>query len=522
MPFYGRPSKNCEGCRERRIKCDRIQPVCSQCMRAGKPCGGYRDIPALLFRDETDKAARRSATAKSRAGERRKVPAAPVLKSDASSTSSEEELKAAVPQRRLILPLVPTVPIAVSTTVEDLGLKFFCTQFVTASSAAMDGPFVLSTSSFIDTVSVELSFRDAVASVGLAALSNVTRDRSLRLAAREKYALSLNAVRQAVANPLQARPNETIKIILMIGLYEMVCCNSSQLDAWTIHLDGAAALLRQGSFSKAIKTRDPRAQLQFFYFSMVKYYHAQKALPIEFSNFTINSLQSSNPDDLPAIDLVDILARFMNFHTTRGDPNFDPSNGVRTAIAFDTELEHWEEHLPHKWQFFVETSSDMKQTFYGKYMVYHDMWASRDLNYYFWGRLIVNEMMLNNIAKLARVGLLEVQHLQRRQRALGVVSQMATYICTGASTILGGFENGMPLKGQTQVPPLNGVFMLLFPLTVAGDSPAAPDEVHEWVVQKLQTIGSKMGIQRALELIPKIQRVRAWKSQLMSIEQQNI
>lgn len=300
----------------------------------------------------------------------------------------------------------------------------------------------------------------------------------------------------------------------------MVCCTSTQLDSWTVHLDGAAALLRQATFGKVIKARDPRAQLQFFYFSMIKYIHAQKPLPIEFSLFDIKMIQTSNPDEFPSMSLVDTLVRFMKFYHTRSESSFDPEIGVRTAIAFDEELEEWERSLPHTWEFFIKTSTETQHTFNGKYMTYNDHWASRDLNYYFWGRLIVNEMILNNIAKLARMGLLKVYHLQQRERALDMASHMAACICAGAATLVGGLGNGMPLEGKTHVPPLNGVFMLLFPLTIAGGSAAAPDEVHEWVMRKLQTIGSKMGIQRAIELIPRIQTMRAWKAQLMSMELQ--
>lgn len=174
----------------------------------------------MLFRDETDKAAWRSATAKSRAGERRKISVTPQVNSNLSS-SSEDDLKAVVQQRKLNLALKPSIPLEVATTVEDRGLEFFCSQFVTATSAAIEGPFTLSKTSFLGTISAELHFRDAVVSVGLAALSNVTRDRSLRLVAREKYATSLNVVRQAVENPLQASPPQIMKIILMIGLYEV-------------------------------------------------------------------------------------------------------------------------------------------------------------------------------------------------------------------------------------------------------------------------------------------------------------
>lgn len=55
MVFCGKASLSCKNCRIRRIKCNKLRPECSQCIRAGKTCPGYRDQLSLMFRDETVK-----------------------------------------------------------------------------------------------------------------------------------------------------------------------------------------------------------------------------------------------------------------------------------------------------------------------------------------------------------------------------------------------------------------------------------------------------------------------------------
>ncbi|CAK7210054.1 hypothetical protein SEUCBS140593_000698 [Sporothrix eucalyptigena] len=55
MVFCGKASLSCKNCRIRRIKCNKLEPECSQCIRAGKKCPGYRDQLSLMFRDETVK-----------------------------------------------------------------------------------------------------------------------------------------------------------------------------------------------------------------------------------------------------------------------------------------------------------------------------------------------------------------------------------------------------------------------------------------------------------------------------------
>ncbi|KAJ5179373.1 C6 transcription factor [Penicillium capsulatum] len=53
MVFRGQPSKACQRCRTRRLRCDLRQDGCSACRRAGSTCFGYRDVPSLRIHDET-------------------------------------------------------------------------------------------------------------------------------------------------------------------------------------------------------------------------------------------------------------------------------------------------------------------------------------------------------------------------------------------------------------------------------------------------------------------------------------
>lgn len=298
----------------------------------------------------------------------------------------------------------------------------------------------------------------------------------------------------------------------------MVCCSANQVDMWVVHLDGAAALLKQNAFNRVLRDREPRAQMQFYYISMVKYFLAQGSLPVELLEFDKKSFKSSNPDDYTSIDLIDILVRFMKLYSTRYDPDFDPEASIQAAIAFDAELENWEKTLPEKWSFRVEYSNDMEHTFRGTFMVYKDVWASRDINHYLWGRIIVNELIMYNIATLSLVGRLAPSHLELQRRSLEIASRMAMYACAAAASQLGSYAHGIPVQKNRQLPPLNGVFMLLFPLTIAGSSPAVPEDVHEWVVERFQKIGTNMGIQRALKLIPRMKRCRVWKSKMVRLD----
>lgn len=181
----------------------------------------------------------------------------------------------------------------------------------------------------------------------------------------------------------------------------MVSCTAKQPDSWAVHLDGATALLKQLAFEQTSKVFGPRPHFQYYFVSIVKYFIAEDNTAPDLLEWSPD-ISSFGPEVQPAIRLIDIMIRFMRVHySMRSNPNIDPRTAICLAQSFESELVQWEKTLPEKWSFVIKESSDTQSTFNGKYMVYDDAWAPRDLNHYFWARLMVNEMILLHISMLA-------------------------------------------------------------------------------------------------------------------------
>lgn len=293
--------------------------------------------------------------------------------------------------------------------------------------------------------------------------------------------------------------------------FQMTCCNSG-VDAWTMHIDGASALMKSVAFSKAFRFSQSRPSLQFFYISIVKYFLDEGPPTPELLAYTTKSIPSPSPEDLPAIRLVDILVRFIKLHLSlRNDLKCDPETAMHLIQAFDSELEDWERDLPDNWAFVLQDTPDLKNSYMGKRMDYNLSWAAADINHYFWTRLKANELILQYGSRMESPS---PWSERQQRRAFETANRMITMSCAGLSTQMYSWVDGNAVQQREQPnwsPPLKGVFMLLFPMGVVGSSAFASEETHQWIVSKLEYIGLSMGIRRALELIPKVKRIRAWK-----------
>lgn len=275
----------------------------------------------------------------------------------------------------------------------------------------------------------------------------------------------------------------------------MVSCGADQLDSWTVHLDGATALIAQPTFGQNLNLIDYKPLLQFSYVSIVKYFLVPGKIPVYLMHWSPD-LITAPPEDQPAVRLADILVRFVKMHVSIYRGQIDGDRVIGAALGFEAELDEWEKSVPDKWSFERHESDKAQGTFYGKYHVYKDTWASRLLNHFRWGRMLVNRIILAHHLRLQSP---TAADRAQYQHSLNTISRMAIDICTGAAGQIALFAQEIN-TGDTSDLPLNGVFMLLFPLAVAGGAAEAPETVHRWVMETLEHIGRTMGIQRALEL----------------------
>ncbi|KAH8698588.1 hypothetical protein BGW36DRAFT_148652 [Talaromyces proteolyticus] len=489
MVYCARPSKNCLGCRQRRIKCDLRVPACTQCKRASMKCAGYRDQLALLFRDENARTQHRSVTAKDR-------------------SRQAETCWNKIQVDRLSLAATP------SKSLDEGGLSFFLDRFTTAPqwSSIDQSSMSVTVHPFIKSIVAKEQTRDALISVGLAALSNVTGDKACLKVALQKYVNGIKHVREALEEPTKTDLDDTLKLAVILALFELVSTSPGHLNSWNIHTNGALALFRHLHHGRMpVKPRN-MADLQSYTFFILKYFTSGGDIPSEILDWSPPNYSSQILNTAAA--LISILVRFVRYSAVLQDPTFNMNTeeAVRAAFLIDTALNDWEASLfsDDSWSYVTQESSELFGVYQGKCHVYKNIWASRILNHYRWARIRVNELLYLYTSKLTNPTASQLVH---QQTALSTISRMATDICISVPNHcrLMGFGFGSLASREADVPPLNGVFILVFPLIIAGSAIGVSDELHEWIVKTLGMIGSTMGIGHAAESISVVKTIREVK-----------
>ncbi|KAL4953302.1 hypothetical protein BDW69DRAFT_194970 [Aspergillus filifer] len=235
-------STGCSRCRERRIKCDKVTPECSQCRRYGRPCPGYRRT--FRFQDEGPGLERRHHSSSGRV-------------SRTSITSSEASVPDAA---RLIREGALAMMQRYASMGEDYSntgspshilveyqhircfADFIRTAFPTMyyhnrfrATDRLDWP-----SYVIQDVGSHVFQDAAVACLSSVYLAYLSQDSALLNTSWQMYAQSLSNVVQAMQTPL-AMSDVMLSTMMMLSIYEMYAQTSS--DAWVVHADGVRRLM---------------------------------------------------------------------------------------------------------------------------------------------------------------------------------------------------------------------------------------------------------------------------------------
>lgn len=123
------------------------------------------------------------------------------------------------------------------------------------------------------------------------------------------------------------------------------------------------------------------------------------------------------------------------------------------------------------------------------------MWS-----YYRWARILVNELLLAHLDKLLRHT--REQQMQRA-RCLKTISSMASDVCTSVPSQFAAtpLPHRLLQVREDRSLGMTGVFLMMFPLAVAGGASGVPDELHYWAMEVLGQIGRTMGVKQALALM---------------------
>jgi hypothetical protein len=274
---------------------------------------------------------------------------------------------------------------------------------------------------------------------------------------------------------------------------------------WKVHVEGALAFIRQKRKPSMPERPKDMPELQSYLFVIMKYFSSGGEIPGELLAWT--PAKGATPLLDSASSLIDILIRFVRLSDYWRHARTDVEEIVHAALLLDKELEDWEANLDgDEWSVVTKESKHLSGLYQGKYHMYSNTWAHRILNHYRWSRILVNDILYLHILKLATPT--DVQIMQQ-QTALATMSRLAADICFSVPSQTNLLRQEVGEEADTT--PVNGVFILVLPLMIAGSACGVPDELHEWVVMMLGVIGSYIGIRFASESIPGLKKMREAK-----------
>ncbi|KAH7125100.1 hypothetical protein B0J11DRAFT_549974 [Dendryphion nanum] len=284
MSYRGRPSKGCESCRARKVKCDETKPSCNRCSKSGHDCK-YRDQADLLFRNQTALAAQkaedswrkrskshqRTASTASTNSNKQGGSSPGSSYSPKSSQQSPTSFKRESPKRET----APEISVS-SLNLNSLAIGLdiqpdlrrqayerFLYDFVAEQAAENDpGGSPNALWDFIPVLydrsqegSCFATVIDALSYFNFAARCNAPHAQVL---AEEAHGRSLQLIHSSILDKNLAPTDEALGSVLMMSVYETLA-TPKKTNVFSAHKDGANALLQLRSledmFSNSLSTR---------------------------------------------------------------------------------------------------------------------------------------------------------------------------------------------------------------------------------------------------------------------------
>ncbi|USW56157.1 Putative zn(2)-C6 fungal-type DNA-binding domain, fungal transcription factor [Septoria linicola] len=226
MVYLGRPSRACQTCKTRRIKCDEQKPACTNCIKTGRLCPGLPNETDLIFRTENPG--------------RKKI-----RKSQQHSTGTETaEHAVAVEKCTKMCGAGLSGQRTFIPALEDVATTCFFNAFITHSQHihTNSGFMELARPMFMGTRDGS-ALHLAMDALSLAALSKWPGRGYLECKATRAYTQALKVARRDLKDPTRATSNAMLETILVLSLYETTTGCAGSVRSRANHIEGAAAIL---------------------------------------------------------------------------------------------------------------------------------------------------------------------------------------------------------------------------------------------------------------------------------------
>ncbi|MCJ1314939.1 hypothetical protein MMC15_000253 [Xylographa vitiligo] len=402
---------------------------------------------------------------------------------------------------------------ALSVPIESQAMCYFFQNYVSQSPQPSKGYFDYLSCIFSSNDAVERSLIDAVVSLGMVGLSNTKHASEIMIPAKERYTLALQATNSALGDEKDAKADQTLITVMLLGLYETNTCTSPRsMQSWTQHISGAVQLLRLRG-KEQLQTRiGHRLFIQLRGQVIINCMQRRARVPDDIAEWTLYAMAYETEGEIIESNLSFIVIKFCNlrasmdsFHDYR-----DSARVVSAAFNIDAELADWATRCPIQYVYNTVTiQSPSESVFSDYYHTYETIWAAWAWNSYRSIRILLNEMLLEQLAHLSQYpfdypeAYDEYSVLPYETQILcckSLLVQLTQDICASVPFYL-GYHNRHDGLESSQVPPAAaGGNLLLWPLYTAACTNVVSDISRSWVIGRLENIAEVMGIRQATAL----------------------
>ncbi|TGO42094.1 hypothetical protein BHYA_0012g00080 [Botrytis hyacinthi] len=533
MVYCGKPSRGCQMCRTRRIKCDETKPTCNQCQKSRRQCPGYKDDFDLVFRNETKATERRARRSlKNKRGSNNNTQIGSVTRNDASrkfsivSNSSSNDAEITYSTTGTDLAKIESdgndssssdalgLQVAFTSPIEQQAPCYFMSNFVIIPQGGqMRGSFdwVLP---LIKTEASDSALSISFQAVAMASLANKPNARGSNLMhlAIENYAKALKVVNLALQNPVQQKSDQTLASIILLGFFETITQEKASITAWGSHIDGAVQIVKMRG-KKQLRTKVGVALFQSVRGQMLVNCLSSSKTPMLGADWWCADSQKDegaafvNRLNLQVAELRGDLNRILMSHPRSPETTELVTEIMHRALGLEQEYQRWEETQTKQTVAWVDnipggdfTKADVCP---GRVDLYPDVFACSAWNFSRVSRIFIAAIVIRcaawtcypvdyrttpEYAQMSRMG----------QEMICDIIASIPFMFGWHLDAEGRLKPGDPMSGNdaTGVKALGGAYAI-WPLLSVSCSDFTTDSQRLWIKGRLKFISEVMGLNQA-------------------------
>ncbi|KAI1773752.1 hypothetical protein F4818DRAFT_100617 [Hypoxylon cercidicola] len=511
MVYCGKPSKGCQMCRTRRIKCDETKPTCNQCAKSRRQCPGYKDEFDLVFRNETQATERRARKAIKKAlTQKMGKQDSPPTELEVSPTFSDGFQS----------PLEQAVIRSLSVPVEHQAGCHFVSNFILIPRAGDRG--------FMDFIIPLLKqdsqdhLQHAFNACSIALLNNRGgTGRQFTDKALYEYTKALNGTNAALRSTDSQLSDSTLAAVLLLGLFESITAKQIGMLNWGSHTEGAIQLVKARGKAQ-LKTRIGKQLFIAVRTQMIIHSLTSGTTPIMGAEWWIvDAVRDSTAAKCHRLmiktgELRAEVTRLMN-NMARTPGNIEIMlDMIRKVQTVDQEVVSWMRNVPTEWQFVTVAWEDhvpngdysKAEVFPGRIDMYGDFYIASVWNTARTARLILASLVVRCAAWVCSP--VDYRTTPEYATAARTCVDTITDIIASVPYHLGWHLNKPHILAKAQLPDgssfacgdehhvrsLAGYF-LTWPLTCLNSQDYTTDAQRAWIYGRLAFIGNELGVKYA-------------------------